>query len=72
MLTCFERIDRIEGLLIYLTGVEVDDAPCRFCQADHGPFPLCVMPVANGIPQVCANCRWSKRPCTFANHNRQD
>ncbi|KAJ5353578.1 Protein of unknown function DUF3716 [Penicillium brevicompactum] len=67
-----ERIERIEGVLIYLTGAEVDDSPCRFCQADHGPFPLCVIPVANGIPQVCANFRWSMRQCTIATHNRQD
>ncbi|KAJ5358277.1 Protein of unknown function DUF3716 [Penicillium brevicompactum] len=67
-----ESLEHIEGVLIYLTGAEVDDAPCRFCLEGNGPFPLCVVSVANGTPSICANCRWASHQCTFCNNNRND
>ncbi|KAK9852156.1 hypothetical protein MYU51_008461 [Penicillium brevicompactum] len=66
-----QSINHIEAVLIYLTGNEVDDTPCRFCLDGHGPFPICVVSSANGVAKVCANCRWSKRQCTVTTLNRQ-
>ncbi|CAI7666696.1 unnamed protein product [Penicillium bialowiezense] len=65
-----ERVYRIEALLIYLAGVEVEGAPCRFCQSDYGPFPLCIISAADGVPSVCANCHWLQNRCTatYTNH----
>ncbi|CAI7626922.1 unnamed protein product [Penicillium bialowiezense] len=47
-----DSIDHIEGVLIYLCGTEVDDAPCRFCLDGHGPFALCMVSTANGAISI--------------------
>ncbi|CAI7660239.1 unnamed protein product [Penicillium bialowiezense] len=58
------ELRHIEAVMIYITGVRTQAAPCRHCQEKRSPFPVCVFSPANGVSRDCANCHWAGKHCS--------